>query len=285
MLAVGGATACSGGDDGSAVDSVDGGVAATAGGDRATNFDAVVRESTGALTNATATADDTRPARDIVRSTTVGVRVADVDKAAERAADIAASAGGVVFDQRLDLQGRTRATITLKVPPTKLGAVMGELKALGTVLEQTESSEDVTERIIDLESRLRSARASADRLRGLLSSASTAADVVAIEGELSKREALAESLDAQHRSLQSQVDMAAVTVTLVGKAEAEVSDEIPGFLDGLEAGSVVLLNAGKVALTSVGAMLPFAPFLAALWLAVRWLRRRGRRGTPRPEPV
>lgn len=285
VLAIGGGAACSDGGDSREAPSAEVRRPDSSEGEESTSYVAAA-DSTGALTMAggAAQAEKSEPVRDVLRRSALRVRVSDVDRAAERAGDVAASAGGVVFDQTIDLQGETSATMTLKVPPAKLTATIAELKALGTVLEQSESSEDVTERVVDIESRLRSARASADRLRSLLSTAASAADVVAIEGELAKREALAESLDAQHRSLRAQVDMAAVTLTLVEKEEVQVSDEIPGFLDGLKAGSVVLVNAGKVALTSVGAVLPFAPFLAALWFGVKRLRRRGTpTSAPRPE--
>jgi len=138
--------------------------------------------------------------------------------------------------------------------------------------------------VVDIEGRLKTAQASADRLRALLGSAGTAADIVAVEGELAKRESEIESLQGRSRVLSSQVDFATVNVRLTEDADLEVNREVPGFFKALAAGWVVLVSALLAAVALAGFLLPFVPFALALW----WVLRRHRRRRPpssRPPPV
>jgi hypothetical protein len=113
-----------------------------------------------------------------------------------------------------------------------------------------------------------------ERLRGLIADAADVPQIVAIEGELARREGELESLTGQLRALRAQVDLATVTLELREPSEVSVSDDIPGFGGGLEAGLVAFVNVGKGILTATGFALPFAAVLAAVVVPVWWTRRR-----------
>jgi hypothetical protein len=103
---------------------------------------------------------------------------------------------------------------------------------------------------------------------------------VALEGELSKREADLEALQARQRTLADQTAQATVTVTLVGSDAPVVVPASTGFVAGLRSGWDAFAGALVVALTVVGAVLPFAVVLVPAALLVRWWVRRRTTQTP-----
>ena len=154
---------------------------------------------------------------------------------------------------------------------------------MGVLVSQDQSSTDVTGQVIDVAARLASQQASVDRIRALLSQASTIGQVVAIEGELASREGALESLQAQAKQLADQTSLATVTATFVGPQAAAVVPPAPrtGFGRGLAQGWAAFTAATTWVLTALGAALPFALVAAAAASLVLLLRRR----RPGPSPT
>jgi len=220
--------------------------------------------------------------RQVIYTADLVVRVDDASRATERATQLARDAGGLVFAQSSDLEGRKESRLTLKVPPDRFEAVLADLAGLGEALRRDVEARDVTAEVVDVEGRLKTAQASADRLRALLGGAASTADVVAVEGELAKRESEIESLQGRLRVLDSRIDLATVNVRLTEAADLEVSREVPGFVKALRAGWVAVLNVLLAAVAVAGFLLPFTPFALAGWWAVR---RRRRPHPPRDPPA
>ncbi len=211
--------------------------------------------------------------RKVVHTAELTVRVADAARATEEATRIVTGTGGIVFGQTSDLQGRRETRMTLKVPPDRFEPVLAALGSLGQALRRESKAQDVTETVVDAEGRLKTALASADRLRALLSDARSAADIVGVESELAKRESEIESLQGRLRVLASQVDLATVDLRLSERDDLRLKGDVPAFATALRAGWVVLVNVGLVGVAAAGFLLPFTPLVVAGWWAVRRLRR------------
>jgi hypothetical protein len=264
-----------------------GGTASVAGGGSAT----APQTTTAGTAERTATGTVGQAAdRAVVRTASLQVRVGgdgDVLAASRRAASIAQGAGGYVTGENTssdpEQPAKTVSELVLRVPNARLGGVLDQLGALGTLLQQRQDATDVTGQVVDLNARLVSQRASVERVRALLARATTIGDVVQIEGELARREADLESLEAQAKQLADQTALATVTVTLVGpNIPAPVQPKPAGFLAGLASGWHAFTAAGTWLLTAVGAALPFlllAGVAAAVTVAVR---RRHPAQTPTP---
>lgn len=202
----------------------------------------------------------------------------DVARAADRARSLAAGSGGFVAAESVTGGDEPEATLTLRVPVDSADTFLTALGDLGDEITREVGAEDVEGRLVDLESRTASAKASIERVRALLAGATDLKDVVLLEGELSRREADYESLEAQRAALADQAQLATITVRFVlPDAAPEVAEPRRGFLAGLEAGWSAFEEAAVVALTVVGAVLPFLVLPAAVVALVLWLGRSRRR--------
>lgn len=213
---------------------------------------------------------------------TLDVRVADTRKGTSAAERLVERAGGYVEHQRQRGESSTaQATTTFQVPTAKYRQVLDGLTKLGTRTGLTQRTENVTEAVADVDQRVRSARTSLDRLRTLLKTATSVKDVLAIEAQLSSRQAELESLLARQRALAKQVDYATITLELTGPRD-ERDEEATGFVAGLRAGWQGLLALLTGAATAAGAALPFLLLAGPLGLVGWLLWRRHRRTRARP---
>ncbi|MFE4815419.1 DUF4349 domain-containing protein [Streptomyces sp. NPDC056704] len=218
----------------------------------------------------------------IIRTASLTLQVKDVPKALDAARTAAVDAGGYVGNETTtrDGGGRERTRAVLRVPTDRYDAVLSSLEGTGKVVERTAKAEDVTDQVVDVESRVKSQRVSVARVRELMDQATKLSDVVALEGELSTRESDLDALLAQQASLKDRTSLATITLSLSEtplKAAAKKSDT-PGFVDALTGGWDAFVTMLRWIAVVFGAVLPFllsAGLLLALWL--RLARTRPRR--------
>lgn len=152
--------------------------------------------------------------RDIIYRATVTVKADNVAAATREAVAIVQGLGGIVFGQQTTTEPRPRASLTFKVLPADFPTALERLAGVGELVDQRVSTDDVTERIVDLESRIITAEASVDRLRKFLQEAVVLENVARLERELLDRETTLETLRGQLRTLRGQVDLATITLTI-----------------------------------------------------------------------
>ncbi|SCL61453.1 DUF4349 domain-containing protein [Micromonospora chersina] len=230
--------------------------------------------------------------RAIIYTGTLQVRVDDVERAAREASTAVTAAGGFVGgDQRNSDSADARAELILRVPADRFTSVLEALAKLGRQERREVRTEDVTEETVDLDARIATQRARVDSARRLLARATSINDLVTLENEVGRREADLASLEAKKRRLADLTALSTVTVTFVGPEAAATEDEEDlGFLTGLRGGWSAFLGSLRVALTVLGAVLPFALAIGVpVALVVALARRRGRRTPPagpaQPEPA
>ena len=162
--------------------------------------------------------------RDIIFTANLTVAVPDVAAAGKDAGTVVAGLGGFLFGQSTTGGPEPRSTITFKVQPEDFETALARLGSIGEVRSQQVSADDVTERIVDLQSRIATAAASVDRLRELLAEADDIETIVAVENELLERETQLEALRGALRTLEDQVSLATITLTLTEAAANPVLD-------------------------------------------------------------
>ncbi|WP_243075073.1 DUF4349 domain-containing protein [Microbacterium sp. SS28] len=238
------------------------------------------------------------PDRAIITTASATVVVEDVSGAAGEIAASAEAHGGYVESMSIGQSGQVYpvdpngvvydstypypypspdgAWITVRVPADELSTMVDELSGLGEVTASTVSRQDVTEQTIDLQARIDAAQASVDRLIELMAQAGDLSDLIAAEAALSERQATLESYQQQLESLEGQVDMATLSVTLVPESEPVEADPA-GFTDGLVAGWNGLVATLNGIVVAVGFLLPWLAVAAVLALAVWGIARAVKR--------
>ncbi|MEU6197650.1 DUF4349 domain-containing protein [Streptomyces sp. NPDC047061] len=217
----------------------------------------------------------------IIRTASLTVQVKDVPKALDEARTAAEDAGGYVGNETTsrDAEGNERTRVVLRVPTAKYDEVLTGLQGAGKLIDRTAKAQDVTDQVVDVDSRVTSQRASVARIRELMDRASKLSDVVTLEGELSSREADLESLLAQQASLKDRTSMATITLSLTRTPVAKAAkDDSPGFVDAVSGGWHVFVTMLRWIALALGAALPFAALAAVA--ALLWWKLVRRRRTP-----
>ncbi|MBP5927932.1 DUF4349 domain-containing protein [Streptomyces scabiei] len=216
----------------------------------------------------------------IIRTASLTVRVKDVPKALDEARTAVESVGGFVGSESTTLDGedRERTRVVLRVPSDKYEQVLGDLEGTGKLIARKEKAEDVTDQVVDVDSRIKTQRASVARIRELMDRAGKLSDVVTLEGELSSRQADLESLLAQQKSLKDRASLATITLSLSETAvkKADKADDEPGFVDALAGGWNAFVAVFRWLAMALAAILPFAVVTAVvvfLWLRLTRTRR------------
>lgn len=156
--------------------------------------------------------------RDIIFVADLSVAVTDVVAAGEEANRHIQAVGGYLFGQQTSGGPNPSSILTFKVTPERFQDALARLASIGEVRHQSVSASDVTERIVDLESRIATSTASVDRLRGLLAEATDIKAVVELESELLTRETDLETLRGSLRTLEDQVALATIALSLTEAA-------------------------------------------------------------------
>ena len=222
--------------------------------------------------------------RDVVRTAQLTLQVAD--PAAAAAASARRSRPRAGSSPRSRSTPRVRGSCCA-CPSPALDRLVDDLAATGTVLARSGRTEDATDQVVDLDSRVASQQASVTRVRALLAQARSIGDVVAVESALASREADLDSLERRLAALRDRVALSTLTVELHGPAAAPQPAGPPrGFASGLGAGWAGLKVIGAALATAVGFLLPFLPVLAVgagvACVVVRRRRARRQGGGPAP---
>ncbi|MFC4472359.1 DUF4349 domain-containing protein [Streptomyces xiangluensis] len=238
---------------------------------------AAVGDAAGGGRSEQATAPPKLSATHIIRTASLTVQVKDVPKALAEARTAVENAGGMVGNETTDRdsKGRERSRVVLRVPTDRYEEVLADLEGSGKLIHRSAKAEDVTEQVVDVESRITTQRASVIRIRELMDQATKLSDVVTLEGELSTRQADLESLLAQQASLKDRTSLATITLSLSETPVKAAEDEDPGLADALSGGWNAFVATFRWIAMALAAVLPFmvgAALLLLLW--VRFLRHR-----------
>lgn len=248
-----------------------------------------------AAEDAPARADNrTAPAQQaaIISTGSITLTADDVAEALFDAKGVAADHRGQLTDEQTETGnkgGVARSAIVIRVPASEFSQTMTDLGKVGKLVSSNTNSEDVTTQVIDTEVRVRAQEESLRRIETLLARAESIRDIMAIETQLSQRQAELDSLKQQQAWLRDQTSLSTITVHLkkTPKAAGHQKNDDSGFLAGLGSGWDGLKAFTNGAATLIGVLLPFAAVLLIvglpLWaLGRRWFGRR--RTTVDPEP-
>jgi Domain of unknown function (DUF4349) len=228
------------------------------------------------------------PGQSIIYTASLTVRVRNATQAAATAAGDVTSAGGYTAAERAQTShaARQRPTVslTLKVPVAGYPAALHQLGGLGRQTALSQKSDDVTQEVADVSSRVISQQDAIVQLRTLLKRAGSVSGLLQVQDQIASDESSLEALQAQQRSLAHETTYATISVLLLGPLPHVAAHHRAhhGFAAGLAAGWHGLGHTTAWVLTALGVLLPFLAVLAVLggmgWLARRRLTRH--RATP-----
>lgn len=211
----------------------------------------------------------------------VSLEADDLDKARFELQKLLDTWNGSITNEEssADDEGRTdRQRLQIRVPSDRFGTAMDGISKLGKLVDRSRTSEDVTTQVIDNNARVRSQKLSLARVQALLAKAKDLNQIIAIEEQLSQRQAELDSLEQQQKYLADQTADATINVYLVAtdKDDSTPADDGDGFGAGFAAGWDNLGSATSAVLKGAGAALPFTAVFAlmAVPVWVVWRRRR-----------
>jgi len=220
----------------------------------------------------------------VVSTGTVSLHADDVRQARNDVQRIADQYGGHVSDEdaSTDDDGAVAyARLVLRIPATSYDDARHDLEGVADLISSTTKSEDVTTQVTDVDERVKAMRASLDRMRTLLGSATKISDIMSIESQITQREADLNSLLGQQAYLADQTSMSTITVDISRSSIAgiEKKESRAGFLAGLSAGWDGLTAFGTWLATVLGVVLPWLPVAVVLGVPA-WLILRRRSARP-----
>ena len=206
--------------------------------------------------------------RNVTVSAYLKLKVSDVNSAQSKLSQIALKYDGYVQSSSIYEGG---GYVTLKIPVERLEDALKDIRSLGKVEIEQKNVEDVTEQVLDVETRLKSLKATESRLMDLLNKAESVKDIIEIEDKLSQVRQQIEWLEAMRRNLQTMINYATVNVEL--KKEGYVPPEEDLLAKIWEDSRKALI--GSIYILVVGASFLAIPLLllASIYLAYR-LRKR-----------
>ncbi len=281
LLALGvGAAGCS---DGGGGDSADAGSSDVAAMEGPADRDAGATSTR----QVTAAADDLADERALIKRGNVSLRADDVETSQREVQQVVDEYAGEVAEDETttgDDGKAAYARMVLRVPATHFDDAVADLEEAGQLDSSSTNSVDVTEKVIDTETRLKAQRRSIARITTLLDQATSIREIMAIEGQLTSRQAELDSLEQRAAYLADQTSMSTITVSIdqIPAVDATVEDDA-GFVKGLSAGWHGLTAFASGLATVVGALVPWLAVGAVIGIPVLLVVRSARRRRTAPD--
>lgn len=234
------------------------------------------------------TAEAPKPVRQFIKNASLSLSIQSVDDGIKRVQDIVRGEQGDVvgLEDPLAESGRDRRIVrmVIQVPQARLDTTLEKLSQLGTVQNRRITAEDVTDRLVDLDARLRNLRKTESTLLGIMDRSGSVGDVLKVAQEISATREQIEQIAAQMKNLQNQVAYSSLTLSL----EAETATVPPQQSLESQFSETWKQSTRSVGNVTVGLMklgiwlLIYSPYLAILGCGLFLLNRRVNRRRSHP---
>lgn len=174
------------------------------------------------------------------------------------------------------------ATLTIRIPADKLDGFVQQIGEVSNIISNKETSDDVTLKYTDMESRLKVLRTEEERLLAFMEEAKSVSEMLEIEKRLTEVQAQLDSLTSQLKVYDNLVDYGTIYLSV---EEVEQYTEVPekdptmwqristGFVNSAK--NVWSFLKGVVVVLIVG--LPYLALVAVAGIAVWLIIRRKRK--------
>jgi hypothetical protein len=158
--------------------------------------------------------------RKLIRTFDLSIQTKEFDEVLSNIQEKVQELGGYIENSSLDggsayyERYNRYSNMTVRIPSDKLDGFIANVKETANVTYISESTEDITLRYVDAESRKIALETERDRLLELLEKAETVEDIITIEGRLSEVRYQLESYASQLRTFDNQVDYSTVHINV-----------------------------------------------------------------------
>ena len=173
------------------------------------------------LTMTESTEDEYRDGRMIIQSTNISLDIEQYDTVVNQITQWVNESGGYIESHSTNLKtyysdsdNLKQGYLTLRIPAAGYGTLVGQIKSLGLVLNESSNASDVTKAYRDTASELENLKVTEKRFREILSQATAIEDILSIENELTRIRGQINSYNKQLKDWEALVDLTTVTVSL-----------------------------------------------------------------------
>ena len=177
--------------------------------------------------------------RKIIKTGYISINVNSFDETSQLVKTYMEQNNGYVerSDQYADYDSQTNTykgksgNITVRIESTKFSDTMSYIETLGTVTNQSETVNDITNNYVDAQSRLEVKEQEKERLTELLDSAENIGDIISIESRLTEVISDIESYQAQLNSYDDVVDYSSINISITEKNDESIIPAKTDFVD------------------------------------------------------
>lgn len=206
--------------------------------------------------------DVSRPDLLVVKTGTLQLQVEKLDDAVAVASDRIVALGGYASGSERSADGRQTASVTYRIPAAAWDQALVELRAVATrVVAEKTQTEDVTGQVVDLSARIANLQATEKAFAEIMAKATKIADVLEVQGQLTKVRGEIEQATAERDHLRERAAFSTLTVTFALRPEPAVVASQKSFdpQDEVDRAAARLLDVAQRALT------------VGIWFAIVWL--------------
>lgn len=174
----------------------------------------------GGVTTNSEISDAAQIGRKLIRTFDITIQTKEFDNVLSGIQSKVQELGGYIEQSSLDggseyySSYNRYSNMTVRIPSNKLDQFVENVKESANVTYISESTEDITLRYVDTESRKTALETERDRLLELLEKAETVEDIITIESRLSEVRYQLESYASQLRTYDNQVDYSTVYINI-----------------------------------------------------------------------
>jgi hypothetical protein len=212
----------------------------------------------------------------VIKTADVRVEVpgSDLRESIQRVEQTAGRYGGFVLSTSVDNSRDSGGVVVVRIPSEDFELALRDVKGVGDVTGENVSGKDVSQEFIDLEARIRNLEAQEAVLLQLMDKATTIAETINVQNNLSGIQLEIERLRGRLNFLEDRTSLGTISVAIV-EAGAVAHREANVFSQAWDTGVQILtgLGAGAIIL-AIGVLLPLGLVAAIGFLIFKALRPR-----------
>lgn len=219
--------------------------------------------------------------RQVVRNASMKVRVPSVEDAERRVIKALSAWGGYVESSASTNLASEKPTLdmTLRLPVARFDEGLKFFGDLGVTNEKAITGEDVTAKVVDLDARVATMKATEDSIRQLLRSAHGLDEITSLRERLGSMRADIESLMAQRKALGELASLATVRLSLEQNVTIGTAKSDPGWAQESWASSTngvmgLLRGAGSFGIMAIVYVPVWGPLAFVAWYVAKHRRRK-----------